>query len=238
MKTSIRLYLFCALAVLSFGCKDDDDFVNPDSSFSFDFEQSAEGWEGGMADYPKDWDKSRFEFQFERASLPESVGEDGMAMMISGRNISDDLFMFMKKQVTGLEPNHTYNATFQIELASSYPEESVGIGGSPGGSVYLKAGGSTIEPMPIEVEGAGNNIRMNIDKGGQSEGGEDMVVLGNIGIPGNEFVYQLIERSNPQNPVPITTDSNGNLWLIIGTDSGFEGTTTLYYNTVEVELKY
>lgn len=170
-----------------------------------------------------------------RDSLPAGVSEEGMAMKISGRNISDDLFMFMKKQITGLEPNHTYNVTFQVELASMYPEQSVGIGGSPGASVYLKAGGATAEPVPVEKDGY---IRMNIDKGGQSQGGEAMVVLGNIGIPGEDFSYQLIRRDNLQNPVQVTTDSTGSLWVLVGTDSGFEGTTTLFYNTVEVSLLY
>jgi hypothetical protein len=235
MKTSIRLCLFCALAVFSFGCKDDDEFVRPDSTFSFDFEQSAEGWEAGVADFPKDWDQSQLEFEFSHDALPAEVDEEGMALQISGRNISDDLFMFVKKQVTGLEPNHTYRVTFQVELASKYPEQFFGIGGSPGASVYLKAGGAAIEPMPVEE---GNYISMNIDKGNQSEGGENMVVLGHIGIPGEEETYQLIRRDNLQHPIQITTDSNGSMWLLVGTDSGFEGTTTLYYNTIEVELKY
>jgi hypothetical protein len=26
------------------------------------------------------------------------------------------------------------------------------------------------------------------------------------------------------------------LWLIIGTDSGFESTTTIYYNSVKIQL--
>ena len=68
---------------------------------------------------------------------------------------------------------------------------------------------------------------MNIDKGNQAQGG----------IPGEEYHYQLIRRDNLQSPIEITTDSNGSLWLIIGTDSGFEGATTLYYNMVEVELR-
>ncbi|WP_266203534.1 hypothetical protein [Pontibacter kalidii] len=234
MKTSIKSFFCFALAVLSFGCNDDGGTATPVDSFSYTFEESAEGWEGGVADYPADWDTSRLEFRFARTDLPASVNKDGMAMRISGRNFSDDLFMFMKKQVTGLEPNQTYSVTFRIELASQYPEESVGIGGSPGASVYLKAGGSTIEPMAV-VEG--DYIRLNIDKGNQAQGGEDMVVLGNVGIPGEDFTYQLIQRDNEQQPVEVTTDSNGSLWLIIGTDSGFEGTTTLYYNTVEVMLE-
>jgi hypothetical protein len=30
----------------------------------------------------------------------------------------------------------------------------------------------------------------------------------------------------------ITTDANGEVWVCIGTDSGFEATTTLYYNQI------
>lgn len=83
----------------------------------------------------------------------------------------------------------------------------------------------------------GGMVVMNIDKGNQSQGGNDMVVIGNVGIPGDEFSYTLIQRDNMQQPVRVRTDDSGNLWVIIGTDSGFEGTTTLYYNTVEVFLE-
>ena len=233
MKAMGTIFLLCAL-VFTPGCSDDDELESPDSVFVYDFEQGDQGWQGGIADFPKDWDQSRFEFEFAHDHLPAEVDEEWKAMRISGRNISDDLFMFMKKQLTGLKPNHTYDVTFQIELASEYPEASVGIGGGPGASVYLKAGGSATEPIPVEE---GDDIRMNIDKGNQAQGGKDMLVLGTIGIPGEEFRYQLIRRDNLQNPIEITTDSNGSLWLIIGTDSGFEGTTTLYYNSVEVELR-
>jgi hypothetical protein len=234
MKAIYRLLIWCVLAVVAISCEDDDAMVMPDDVFFYDFEQDAQGWEGGIADFPKNWDQSRFEFEFTHDRLPADVDEEWKAMRISGRNISDDLFMFMKKQLTGLRPHHTYRVTFQIELASQYPEKSVGIGGSPGASVYLKAGGSATEPMAVEV---GDYIRMNIDKGNQAQGGEDMQVLGTIGITGEEFRYQLIQRDNLQNPIEITTDSKGSMWIIIGTDSGFEGTTTLYYNSVEVELR-
>ena len=237
MKTSIKLCLLSFLAVLNFGCNDEeeDDIVMPVQIFAYNFNQSPQGWKGGMADYPKDWDRDRLEFVFAHESLPAEVSEKGKAMKISGWNMSDDLFLFMKKQITGLKPNHTYSATFKVELASKYPEQFFGIGGSPGASVYLKAGGAAIEPMLVEE---GDDIRMNIDKGNQAQGGKNMVVLGNIGIPGEEEKYQLIRRDNLQNPIQIRTDSNGSMWLIIGTDSGFEGVTTLYYNSVEVTLRH
>lgn len=222
---------FLCLVFLS--CSDDDDSPVT-QTFTYAFEQSTEGWSAGFSDYPADWDEGGFEFVSERRSLPDEVGESSQTFFISGRNISDDLFMFLKRQITGLKPGHTYQLSFSIELASQYPEESVGIGGSPGGSVYLKAGGSAEEPEPVEEDG---EIRMNIDKGGQSQGGQDMSVLGNIGIPGDEFQYELIQRDNLDDPLQVRSDASGNLWVIVGTDSGFEGTTALYYNSIEVRLE-
>lgn len=225
------LSLFLCLVLPS--CKEEETPA-PSQSFSYTFENSTEGWVAGFSDYPADWEESRFEFQFEHAALPDEANADSRSLLISGRNISDDLFMFVKKRVTGLKPNHPYLVSFEIEIASQYPEESAGIGGSPGASVFLKAGATDTEPQPVVENG---DIRMNIDKGGQSQGGEDMQVLGNIGIPGEEFSYQLIRRDNLQSPLSVQSDASGNLWIIVGTDSGFEGTTTLYYNTIEVTLE-
>ena len=39
--------------------------------------------------------------------------------------------MFLKKKVTGLDPNRTYKVTYEIDLGTHYPNGSVGIGGSP-----------------------------------------------------------------------------------------------------------
>lgn len=226
-------YLLYFILFLLMACKDDEEAVAP-SSFRYDFEQGMEGWEAGFSDYPADWDPDRFGFRFEHTSLPAEVGESANSLEVSGNNPSDDLFMYIKKEIRGLRPDHEYQLRLQVELASQYPEESVGIGGSPGASVYLKAGGSTHEPQTVEEDGM---VSMNIDKGNQSQGGNDMVVIGNIGIPGEDFSYTLIQRDNMEQPVRVRTDASGNLWVIIGTDSGFEGTTTLYYNTVEVFLE-
>lgn len=227
---SLYLFLFCLLLL---SCKAEEE-PSPSQSLTFDFESGTESWTAGFSDYPADWDKSRFEFRFEHTELPEEVNSNNSALLISGTNLSDDLFMFSKKRISGLKPNHNYLISFELELASRYPEQSVGVGGSPGASVYLKAGASATEPQPVEKDG---EIRMNIDKGGQSQGGEDMRLLGNIGIPGEEFRYQLIQRDNLQHPLPVRSDASGNLWLIVGTDSGFESTTTLYYNRIQVILE-
>jgi hypothetical protein len=188
-------------------------------------------WQGGFADYPVG-EEDFFELRFVEDVLPEPLDQGRRGLLLAGSNRSDDLFMFIKKEVTDLQPLTRYAINFDIRLASDAPEESVGIGGSPGASVYLKAGATTIEPVPESVDGY---WQMNIDKGNQSQGGEDMRVIGNVGTDQEKFEYTLIERSTDQ-PILAETGADGNLWVIIGTDSGFEGKTTLYYDRIAIEL--
>lgn len=209
----------------------------PEIELTYDFEEDMQGWIGGFSDLPYQ-NQEIYELAVTHIQLPEDTGSEEFAIGIQGHNRSDDLFMFIKKEITGLKPSQSYNIKFVVELASQYPEESVGIGGSPGGSVYLKAGATTFEPKPVvDDSGMEEYLIMNLDKGNQSQDGSDMFNLGTIGIEGEEFKYELITRSNKDRPFPITSGENGNIWLIIGTDSGFEGLTVLYYNTIRVTLK-
>ncbi|WP_162340002.1 hypothetical protein [Cyclobacterium salsum] len=227
---------FCLLLLVS-GCVEESPQPEPDEVVIADtFESGMNGWEGGFADLPVDA-HDRFELAVSLDNLPEETGESGQAIRIQGQNGSDDLFMFIKKEIGGLDPGATYEVVFEVTLASSYPESSVGIGGSPGGSVFLKAGAVDREPLPEPVEEASTTYhRMNIDKGNQSQDGEDMYGLGTIGIEGDDFVYEMITRDNGNRPQEVRADGDGNLWLIVGTDSGFEGMTVLYYQEIEVTL--
>jgi hypothetical protein len=125
--------------------------------------------------------------------------------------------------------------TFKVELASKYPEGSFGIGGSPADSVYLKGGAAADEPVAIVDED--DWLRLNLDKGGQSQGGEDAVVLGTIAKPDDGTdEYVVIERGNSGNPLLTISDEIGRMWVFVGTDSGFEGTTALYYIRIEITM--
>ncbi|MBS4021343.1 MAG: hypothetical protein KGZ79_02820 [Dethiobacter sp.] len=77
-----------------------------------------------------------------------------------------------------------------------------------------------------------------MDKGGQSEGGKNAIVVGDAAkLENEEFgVYELKTLNNAGEPLEITSDADGNLWLFVGTDSGFEGKTVLYYTSVKAAL--
>ena len=146
--------------------------------------------------------------------------------------------MFIKHAVDGLASNTTYAVRFQVEFASNASVECFGVGGAPGTGVTLKAGASTLEPLP-QTDDTSGHYRMNIDKGNQSNGGPDALVLGHIGIevPCDETAFHLKMLSNAAGSFTARSDEQGQLWLLIGTDSGFEATTTLYYTQIEVRFE-
>ena len=146
--------------------------------------------------------------------------------------------MFLKMQIEGLKPNTTYKVVFKIDLASNTPEGMMGIGGSPGESVYVKAGAVDYEPEVV-VDSA-NWLRINIDKGNQASEGEDMINLGTLANPnidldtftGEEYAIMTLESQG--RTFTLTSDNNGSVWVIVGTDSGFEGLTRVYYDQISV----
>ena len=235
MKTCGKI-LFLLLVISFSGCE----LSRNDSgilvfSESFDFSLSQHNWVADFTDYPSGTDDSAFyELRFAYTDRPENLGERKKSMMLSGCNHSDDLFMFMKRKITNLTPNTDYAIVFDVELASNAPKGAVGIGGAPGEGVYLKAGASSTEPRKV-IEG--DQYSLSIDKGNQSAPGENTVILGDIAVDYETKDYTLITRNNASisnSPFIAKSNSKGELWLIVGTDSGFEGNTTLYYTRINI----
>ena len=224
------MFWFIAVVIMGFSCKKESS-TNERIIKEYAFESGTDGWEAGFADYPYPLaDETIYEFDSGYAALPDGLNNNAKGLKIGGHNRSDDLFMFWRKRVANLGPNQRYAVTIEVEMASQYPENSVGIGGSPGSSVFMKAGAAIIKPT-TKIDDS-QWLRMNIDKDNQSGGGQDMQVLGNIGIPGDAYKHQIIRRNNTGKVFEVTADSTGSLWLIVGTDSGYEGLTIIYYDRI------
>lgn len=194
----------------------------------YDFNDGMQGWKVDFADYPTgEEDSIGYELQFSYTNLPEDLSSL-KGIMMSGNNHSDDLFMFMKKKISGLPAHTLFTIVFEVEIASNVASGQMGAGGAPGESVFIKAGASNTEPKKVIDEG---RYVLNIDKGNQLEGGEDVITLGTIAVAPNTTKYTLITRSNMNTSQRFVAKTNdkGELWLIVGTDSGFEGVTTVYY---------
>ena len=202
--------------------------------FVFDFHRGPQGFVADFADLPQDAGDS-FELMSGYRALPAPLGPDS-ALYISGHNRSDDLFMFFKGRIDGFVPGARYAAKVGVEIATDTPAGCAGIGGAPGESVWIKAGVTAIEPLPILKD---SYLRMNIDIGNQSRGGEQAVLLGDITNSRDcEQSREWERKSYPPTsvPAPITVPDDGRVWLLFGVDSGFEGRTEIYFIRAVVDL--
>jgi len=209
----------------------------------FDFRHGAQGWEVGFAEYAPEMEDMMLEAGIR--PLPSGLKIEGTGYYIQGMNHSDDLFMFLKRRLgtaDGVLPGQEYRIKFTIVFASNAPSGAAGIGGSPGESVFLKAGASMVEPE-VYLDSATNYYLMNVDKGlGNGDSGEAASVTGHIanGLSADEIdmenpPYVSLKRQHAHE-YTVTASPDGELWLLIGTDSGFEGLTGIYYQSIAVTL--
>ena len=198
-------------------------------SFDFDFNSGDEGFTMIFADLPGTRGIELFyELKSEHKDVP--IDGAGKGMFITGNNHSDDLFMGFYKELTGFEAGKSYKINLSFKIATDVEGGMIGIGGSPGESVYVKCG--IVSQMPAALI-ADEYFRMNIDIGSQSQGGADMKVVGNITKQSNDRPGEY-EFNTYSESFEVTADNDGRLWLIIATDSGFEGISSWYLDDVSL----
>ncbi|PKK35340.1 hypothetical protein BWI96_17595 [Siphonobacter sp. SORGH_AS_0500] len=190
-------------------------------------------WSAGFSDYSTATDTAIFSFRKGLSKLPAPLDTTKQGFRLQSINRSDDIFMYLTQKVSGLAPNTKFNVEFVVELASNAPDKSVGIGGSPAHSVYLKAGASGVAPAVTLV---GDFYTFNLDKGNQAQGGKDLMVLGDISNGTQDSTYKFITRSNENQKLQVTSNADGNIYVVVGTDSGYEGLTNLYYKRIQTRF--
>lgn len=200
------------------------------------FSRGSNGWLAGFTDYSLQTTDLRF--LAELRPLPEEVDTTHAGFYVQSVNRSDDVFMFLKRIVEsadGLAPNQTYRVSFDLQLASNAPSGCSGVGGAPGESVYLKAGAMLDEPLAML---SGGVVTLSADKGQQAHGGKDAAVIGNVanGTPCTGAAQPYVSLRRVSSEATISADQRGSLWLLVGTDSGFEGLTGLYYQSITTRI--
>lgn len=195
----------------------------------FDFEENNGSFTPIFADYPTGSGVDEFyELKHEWATSPT---KDGKALFLSGNNHSDDLFMGYYKEIDGLTAGQLYEFQVSFRLATDVKGGMIGVGGSPGSSVYVK-GGITAE-QPQRGANEQNNYRLNIDKGNQGADGKDMLLLGNLEKEGEQHPGEY-EWKEFKFTMQAKANENGSVYLILGTDSGFEATSSYYLDDISV----
>ncbi len=225
---SLQGYLWLFLFALVSGCSSNksDEKFNVFTS-NFDFSASDQGWAGDITDYNiKDSLQSAIKSEYANLSAAQVASQN--SLKLTGNNLGDNLFLFIKTKVTDLKPNTEYTLVFEVQL---FYELEVNQTTS---NVYLKVGASTQEPKKI-IEG--DFYRINIDKGDGGDSGKDMVVMGTIANSSGIQNYSINENSLGYNTNPsirAKTNDKGELWLIVGADSFSKGKNTIYYTSTNV----
>lgn len=224
----LNILSLCSLLALT-GCDNEFKLGTTDDLVSYNFQHGAQNWTAGFSDYPTN-DASSYELVSGVRNLPS--GFQGTGFILSGHNRSTDLFMFVKRKISGLSPSTKYKAHLKVTFLSNVATGCSGIGGGPGEAVWLKFGYADKEPNQ-------DGYSLNVPKGDQALDGAQAKVQGNIAAKDAKCdgsVYKPKTLKNSEKTLDITTAADGSVWLFVGTDSGFSGKTTLYYQQIEVRF--
>lgn len=199
---------------------------------------NAAGFEAIFFDYP-DGESDFYELEAGFRALPEPWDGRG-GMMIRGNNHSDDLMMVLYRRLDGLEPATEYRIELEMQFATHVPDDCVGVGGSPGESVYIGLGAAGEKPDYAIEDGY---RRASLDLGQQARPGNDALKVGDMSNGEDESLcgepdrpWRLKRVSTAGQDFTVASDDEGRIWVYGLSDSGFEATTTWYLTEFAVRL--
>jgi hypothetical protein len=220
-----RAIVILSSIVFFSGCAPGDREGVSISSARFYFRESQSGWTGGFVNYAKA-DSAVSELYFGYENLPQNLAINQKSLMLSGKNIGQKLTMFIKKKITGLAPDTDYTLVYDVMFASN-----VNKGTPSADSVTVITGSFSQEPIPVESEGY---YLLGTSYGPLSG---SYYQLGSIANTNAIPEYDYVDVGNATSKYPYIkgrTNSLGELWLFVGVDSLYKGTTTIYFTSVEV----
>lgn len=192
-----------------------------------DLSRDLAGFTPLLADYPQGAD-AFYELDVSRQPIP--IAGAGFGLRLTGNNHSDDLFLGAYRLLEGLPPETPCVFTVTLRIATDVDGGLVGIGGSPGSSVFFKCGITAAKPRREVVDGS---YRLTLGKGNQGQDGPDMALIGNLEkddakAPGQYEWKTLTCR------LSAAPDALGRAYLSFGIDSGFEGLSRYYVESIDI----
>lgn len=259
----LGIIITAAIFMSFYSCKDDDtdqidDPIGGETiDLTYNFEADNDGWDGGIADIPAD-DENLYEFEAAQTTAP--FGENEGVLLLSASNPNDVLFMYASKHVSGLEPNTRYDIDMSVSFVpdvvidtTGFVDDTTGVAGDTTGvpsdttgagidttnlvagndTVVIKAGVVAEEPA-TEADELDFLQLVGIDIGENGVDGADLIVLGTYPGNGAENDYPL-QTASTESPFSITTNDEGELWLIVAAESS--GTRAeIYIDNIEVAI--
>jgi len=233
---------FSAVTLLLTSCLGDDDSVAPDAGsepefiFSYNFSSGIGEWETGFAEYPLSAEDT-MQIDVDIISAPPELGAGDSLLRLAAIDPVGDLFSFIKLKITGLPAESNFTVLVETEFATLNFDTlgTVYDGDLP---VHVKAGIFETDPLLVASEdslsvGYAFN-EFDIDKGNNADAGADMVLLGTLNMPEPQVFTSILRANNNGRELSGSTDADGNMWLLIGTDSEAKMHQAFYYSRVAV----
>ncbi|MGE0880181.1 MAG: hypothetical protein AB7L13_17075 [Acidimicrobiia bacterium] len=194
------------------------------------FDADDEGWTALFADHPDDLGSADYDLVAHWATIPD-VGGGGLRL--AGTNRSDDLWMSIVRPVERLQLG-CYALSGTVSIATDVPPGMIGAGGAPGEDVTVKAGASTESPGTY-VDPLGFR-RLTVDKGEQANDGQQAVAIGHLASAATDGSRFVVKTMSVPDGVRVRVGPEGVAWVIIGSDSGYEGRSDFYVDEVALTL--
>ncbi|MDR2907431.1 MAG: hypothetical protein LBU91_05535 [Bacteroidales bacterium] len=185
------------------------------------FEVDEEGWTSHFRGY-QDGCLEEDELCIIWSKLIPPMGDRG-GISFSGKNYSNQLFLYIQKEVGELLPNTTYNITFNTSWVSQ-------LGSNPA-PTFVKVAVLNEEPFPVYED----LIKPSFDKGPIGQNSRDFNVIGRFSANPSGYPTQ-DDFHNLQNVYTGTTNLNGRLFLIIGVEPQYGHVSNIFLNTLRVVL--
>jgi len=243
---SLLLFVLAVLAGCSSSGPEFDPQVQP-GVFEFDFETGRQGWEPIFVGVPKDKeggeDLAVNEIESDHRALPDEVEKEGEALFARGFTGTPGLGLFFRRRVSGLAPGTRYRVSFEVEIASNVGEGCFGAGGSPS-STRIHTVAVPRKPTREVKEGRLTDFYVFDDEATAEAMASPTSALGTIanGLPCKEaseigWPFRLKTLSSEPDFWTVTTGEKGEVWLLVGSITSFNGKVSLYYNEVTARFE-
>jgi hypothetical protein len=223
------------------GCLNNDEVGNPLLVSTTVFAEDAEGWEAQFAEYePGLEDSLQLSFTHDKIMATETIGEV-TAVVQSGYATNSDLFMYIKRQISGFQPSTSYQVVYTLELLAQLNEDFNGDLSDINNGSFLKASVYTEEPDTLIVDDIENpgkkTVITNFEKGEGRTTGPNMAFIGKLEYSDINETPQVLIGSSKQDDIIGTTDSEGKMWMMIGVDTNLPIYQSIYYSFIGIEFR-
>ncbi|MCC5931576.1 MAG: hypothetical protein JJU28_20180 [Cyclobacteriaceae bacterium] len=227
---NLRIHHVMIVLVLGLcACLTSDDFGQGNVRYSFfDFTDGLQNWSAGIAGHSIEESQENL-LEVSHSSLP-TLFNDSKALKIRAKIDGEKIFMFIKRQVHGLDPNANYQIVCEVRLGAELLTET---DRNSNAEVLFKYGSSSLEPM-VSANVDEGIYALNLNAMSREVSGGEIKTVQKINPPVSRQMPAVHTVNTFNIPLQGSTDAEGKLWILMGTESDLQSELAFYYNAIVI----